>query len=226
MKKALLTLFVFICLMATIYSGYLLFTKEISAVAGSALLAIGILLSIWGITLAQRRKYRLKRGTFIMALVLIALFASATGAYAGYEPLAGAKDKLTNVFEGNEEEPGREEIELYAVPPAGMLGSWKQERLHTLKYWEGKDSKEITYKADKTPLVLNAGHKRTSQISVKFDVQVLKDISGLPPGITVSPFMRTSRTGVRAVTMEEKGKFTIQVEASGCEWWVRVGVEN
>ena len=224
MKRALLTLFTFICLLSTIYSGYLLFAQEISALTGSVLLAAGILLSIWVFTLWQKPKYKLKPSVVIIVAVLILLFAGSTGAYAGYEPLAEAKDSVSNVFKEANRDIKVADRDNYFIPPASFIGNWKQGYLFTVKEWEGKDSKDISFNIDKTPWVLNAGYNRTSQISVRFNIEVLKEVPELP-GVNVGYMAHITRDGISAVTIEEKGKFTIHVDASGCEWWARVGTE-
>lgn len=229
MKKVLLTLFIFICLMATIYSGYLLFTKQLAPITGSVLLAVGIIVLIWSWSLA--RKHRLSGSTAVIAIIIIALFASATGAYAGYEPLSEAKDKITSTFQNIEvaitdKEPTKltTNIETYIVPPAGVLGDWKQMQLKTIKKWEGSESKELNFKADTTPWVVNSGYTATSPISTKFSMNVVKDIQELSD-VELYYNSQFTRDGLQVVTMEEKGNFKIKVEASGCSWWVKIGVE-
>jgi hypothetical protein len=38
--------------------------------------------------------------------------------------------------------------------------------------------------------------------------------------------LRSEGLDVYAVLVEEKGDYTIEVKASGCEWWVKIGYEN
>ncbi|GAJ07412.1 unnamed protein product, partial [marine sediment metagenome] len=192
--------------------------------------ALGVIIFLWSWSIV--RKYRPSDGVVIIAIIIIALFASATAAYAGIEPMAGAKDKFITTFEGIEIKPEQRKADsievvqrhIYYIPPTGVIGNWKQGNLVTVKEWKGTDSKDISFNADKTPWVLNAGYKATSQISVKFNIQVLKDIPELRD-VELSFMTLTTRDGIRAATIEEKGRFTIQVDASGCEWWVRVGTE-
>ena len=115
-------------------------------------------------------------------------------------------------------------VETYLVPPVGIIGDWKKMDLKTIKVWKGNESKEFDFNADKTPWVLNADYVATSKISVNFSVNVWKDVKGLP-GVREGPLTQTTRTGFYAVTVEEKGKFTIEVKASGCNWWVKTGAE-
>ena len=115
-------------------------------------------------------------------------------------------------------------VETYLVPPVGIIGDWRQMELRTLKHWEGDESKEFDFNADKTPWVLNAGYKSTSKISTNFQVDVLKDVKGFP-GVQVGPITQVTRTGLHGVTVEEKDRFTIKVTSSGCSWWVKIGIE-
>jgi hypothetical protein len=118
-------------------------------------------------------------------------------------------------------------IESYAVPPNGFKDNWEQIELKTIKLFEGNESTEYIFQADNTPWILNAGYEVTSKISSKFEVYVWKDFeerSGITIG--VGPITQTTRTGLSAVMGEEKGNFTIQVKASGCRWWIKIGIEQ
>jgi hypothetical protein len=117
-----------------------------------------------------------------------------------------------------------EGVETYSSPPAGAIGDWKQMDLKTIEVWEGNESKEFEFSANTTPWVLNAGYVATGNVSASFEAHVWKDLEGYP-GIRVGPTIRTNPAGISAVTMEELGKFTIEVRASGCNWWVKIGVK-
>lgn len=94
--------------------------------------------------------------------------------------------------------------------------------LFTVQSWEGTQSKEIKYHADKAPWILNAKYNVTSQLSHAFEIRLsqktkFEDISyGVP----------VHRLGQEFTALvDDSGDFTITIQASGVEWWVRVGTE-
>lgn len=93
--------------------------------------------------------------------------------------------------------------------------------LRTIKRWEGEGEKEIRFKAEKSPWVVNGGYEATSQIASTFYVSVSKKMNGFE----VSPMPFTSKTGIQNILVEETGNFTIRIKASGCNWWIKVGIE-
>jgi hypothetical protein len=114
-------------------------------------------------------------------------------------------------------------IESYIVPLGEYGLDTKRMQLKTIKRWEGNESKELNFKADATPWVVNSGFKVTSSISTKFSMYVVKDAQGFPSELLY--MSQPTLDGLQIVTMEEKGNFKIKVESSGCNWWVKVGVE-
>jgi len=93
--------------------------------------------------------------------------------------------------------------------------------LLTVQHWEGNSPREIKFNNTKSPWVINAGYTPTSAISTKFIVTVWKGNIGTP--VLEDRFGQFA--GVSYAVIEETGTFTIQVQSSGCEWWVKVGVE-
>lgn len=94
--------------------------------------------------------------------------------------------------------------------------------LRTVEYWEGNNSKEIRYKATVAPWVVNGGYTPTSEIRSNFWVTVWKEVG--PFRETSMSF--TSKSGVQSTVLEETGEFIIEIEATGSNWWVKVGVER
>ena len=140
MKKGWLTLFTIICLATTVYTAYLLFNGQVSPTAGSVLLSVGVVLSIWSISLTRKRKYQLGGGTVAAIVIIVALLAGATGAYAGYEPLVGAKEKVSTWMETNTSKavpiaPPAETNEQYKTSTkatsesSGIIGRWQHKTL-------------------------------------------------------------------------------------------------
>jgi len=91
-KKAFLIFLIIACSTAAIYTGYLLFTHRIDRIVGIIILAVNIGVLIWNISLL--RKWRVRARTVVAIAIVIALLFSATGAFAGVEPLASYKDNI------------------------------------------------------------------------------------------------------------------------------------
>jgi hypothetical protein len=122
--------------------------------------------------------------------------------------------------------PLPETLEPYFIPPGGMFGEWKVMELKTIKNWRGNTSEDIIFKATKSPWVLNAGYASTSRIATEFQVNIWQDVKGFS-GLRTGPYTNIVRkTGISAVLVEGKGTFTIAVNASGCDWWVKIGAEE
>ena len=93
--------------------------------------------------------------------------------------------------------------------------------LRTDKSWTGSSSQDLKYTPPKTPWVINAGYTVTSKISSKFVVTVSNAKYNLIFGPQLSPI----NDKVWGITMEELGNFIIDVQSSGCDWWIKIGVE-
>jgi len=96
--KIFLIFLIVACVVATIYTSYLLFTHRTNWGVGAIVLAADIGVLIWNI--AVLRKYRVGAGTVISILVAITLLGAIVSAFAGVEPLAGYKDRIINNFTG------------------------------------------------------------------------------------------------------------------------------
>jgi hypothetical protein len=241
MKKALLTLFILICLTATIYSGYLLFTKQITPITGSVLLAIGIIVFIWSFSLARR--HNISGGVIFIAIIIIALFASTTGAYAGYEPLSSTKDKVSTWLESNTSNittsrPNNPTTTSQAKVPTQIIlkeyflaGSFlfpEVIELNKIQQWVYTSSQQLSFKSLNPPYVVNAAIRtRTSQVATELEVRVYQ--KGDPYQVSDIPITTRSIAGMggrQAFIIKEKGDYIIDVKSVGCEWWVMVGHES
>jgi len=120
------------------------------------------------------------------------------------------------------------EIEAYVVPFGYMGRRIEYMRLTTISRWEGNESRTIKYTAPQSPWVVNARCTSTSQIGSKFEVYVWEK-EEIAPGVRQGAVDLTGRQGVydglTALVVEQSGEFIIEVQASGCEWWLKVGVE-
>lgn len=97
--------------------------------------------------------------------------------------------------------------------------------LETKGSWEGNASQIIHFNATKSPWVLNSDCRVTSQIESHFninawlagDTDVFATIRYVSNYYNNNGCIRFVGTGT--------GDFIIAVDSSGCEWWVKVGVE-
>jgi len=125
--------------------------------------------------------------------------------------------------------PEAEKVEPYIVPYGGIEGHGKAQgfNLHTVKSWKGTTQKEIIYNATKAPWVINAGHTPTSVLGSQFEVNVWKptEMHGIRVGALDSMGRWGTFDGRKCFAIEETGKFIIEIQASGCEWWLKIGIE-
>ena len=91
--------------------------------------------------------------------------------------------------------------------------------LKTVGSWKGSSSYDIHLEIDKSPWVVNANYTRTSQIESSFQV-VVQSEEEFKQGSCFANFLDEYHT-----VFEGTGSYVIRVFASGCEWWVKVGVE-
>lgn len=95
--------------------------------------------------------------------------------------------------------------------------------LQTVKKWTGSSqSREINYHADKAPWILNAMFTQKSQLSSVYDVQLEQKTQ--IEGVTLTiPIQR--HVNEFSALVNDTGDFIIIIQASGVDWWVRVGTE-
>ena len=125
---------------------------------------------------------------------------------------------------GNSGENGETTITNRYYVPLKSDGYRKAQlmQLKTVKSWQGSEKKEIKYNAQKSPWVLNAGHKVTSKLESQFGVGIVKEASS---GLRVSVGHGGSFGDIESYIVEGAGEYILLIGASGCEWWVKVGCE-
>ena len=103
--------------------------------------------------------------------------------------------------------------------------------LRTIGTWVGSGPELIHVNVEQSPWVLNFGSKGRSKIGSRSSVIVWRgkyDGTGYAESIGGYPFQNVAYDplrGVSCIIVYETGDFTIEVEASGCEWLVKIGVE-
>jgi len=105
MKRTLLILLVIVCVAIVVWIAYLLFTDQVKPITGGIILAAGIGILVWNISVL--RAYRIRTGTVVAVFLIVALIAMTVSAFAGIEPFAGIKDsvvyRIENIFEQGED---------------------------------------------------------------------------------------------------------------------------
>ena len=114
-------------------------------------------------------------------------------------------------------------LEMYVFAKSGQRVGGGQSLL-TVKRWEGTESREIRFTPPKSPWIVNAEFKPTSKIASKFDIGVWKEVM---PEVRISADDVGAGTigGIYFYIIPDGTKHIIDIDASGGEWWVKVGVE-
>jgi hypothetical protein len=110
-------------------------------------------------------------------------------------------------------------IEPYTVY-GGMVGGYI-ENLYTIANWSGSGNKTMSFTSDETPMVLDFGYTPTSNIESSMDVSYQGGNNGAVLGS--QGWYELLRNGT---PIEGTGSFNISVISSGCNWWVKIGVEH
>jgi len=124
--------------------------------------------------------------------------------------------------------------EKYISVTGGLIGGGKgtYQTLYTDKSWTGSLSKKISYHPSQAPWVVNAGYTPTSKLGSKFEIYVWKELgNGIQESATEifgrnGTFKDANGNDLTAMVVEDIGNYTIDITASGCDWWVKIGVEK
>ena len=136
MKKFLLAFLIFICSVSGLYSAYLLFNDEIEPITGAILTSACILVFIWCLTLLK--KHRLRGSSIFWVFIIAVLLLSTTVAYAGVEPMSGAKDKITTWIDT---ETSKTNVPT-KTSTTGLVGKWRDTNTNqTIEFF--KDSRLV-----------------------------------------------------------------------------------
>ena len=262
-----------VCLVAAIWTGNVLFfARQIDPVLGTLVFVVEVGLSVWVMYLLRGSRYRWRTPSFNLVFFSI-LGIALVCAFAGIEPLAGAKDEALSWAKGFGAKIGQESTSLPTgvspqledeSPPTSepspakielyVMASREDEylELRTIEEWNGSSSRQIELDIEQAPAVINCGYESTSEISTTFVVYAMQELKSQQEiakaetskvlltmfgkelvyenGKTfVSVMAREARqgplAGVYSITISESGKAVIDVRASGCDWWARMGVE-
>ena len=113
-------------------------------------------------------------------------------------------------------------VETYVVYKGPITGSYTM-LLRTIQRFTGDGNRVLEFSTDKSPLVINYGYTETSNIKSTFDVAVQSDKGSIYPVIGSNFWQVIMKNGT---VLEGVGRYRIEVTASGCDWWIKVGVEQ
>lgn len=109
-------------------------------------------------------------------------------------------------------------METYAVDNGGAHWS---ENLYTIQSWSGTNDVVLSFSSNETPMVINYGYTPTSNIASSLQVAYQGGNNGWPVGSVL-----WSGIDLSGQIIEGTGEYKIQVTASGCNWWIKIGVEQ
>jgi len=98
LKRTFLILLVMACLVAAVWTGYLLFTDKINPIVGTIILLADIGVLIWNISVLK--KYRVGTGNIISIFLVIVILGAIIGAFSGVKPFSTVKSELVDWFQG------------------------------------------------------------------------------------------------------------------------------
>jgi len=121
----------------------------------------------------------------------------------------------------------KEPFEDYIVADKNM-------KLRTIANWEGSERTPIRFNASKSPWVVNWGYEKVSTIESTFYIRVVDEAdydamvarygTGWEWGLVwTHDYWKPDKYG--SIIVPRAGRFVIMVDASGLNWWVRIGVE-
>ncbi len=113
-------------------------------------------------------------------------------------------------------------VETYLVYKGPLTGSYTTQ-LRTIQRWTGNGNRVLDFSADKSPVVINFGYTPTSRIKSSLDISFQGPAGSYYPQVG-SNFWRVVMNN--GEILEGTGRYVITVTASGCDWWIKVGVEQ
>jgi hypothetical protein len=116
-RKGFLIFLLVACLVATIYTGYLLFTHRTEPIIGIIIFSGDIGVLIWNISVL--RKWRVGTRSIVAIAVIIALLGTTIGAFGGIKPFSTAKSEVVAWFQKSPSQPPEQQLpSLYTPMPS------------------------------------------------------------------------------------------------------------
>jgi hypothetical protein len=226
-----------VCDAVVVWTIYLLVTHKIGLAIGITTVVVAILVSIWAKSPWRRGKAR--PGSTFVVFVITFLLVATVFAFSGMGPLVTAKNGVAVWIQGIGDRVGDEVQSVIAHPAkkpqpvpvptcewakgyptesyrAIALSGPKTMALKTIQNWQGTESKTTQFTVDCVPCVINYGYTPVGTDEHKMFVSVYKADQSKT---------QVTNWGVDWVVIDEKGDYTLQIDASGVEWWLKIGVQ-
>jgi len=247
--KLFIILLVIASMVGAVIIGYLAFTHQLSPIVGAVSFIAIVALFIWLITVLRKSSMHYHTPSFILVfLVLIGIMLVC--AFAGVEPLVGAKDKMLSIYKSNQSvnstitqnndnvsENGEAESfqdkvkinrqDIYYIQEMQVI----TKSLNTIESWEGSESTILEFTTNKSPVVVNGTYTATSTIASTFEMFYQGGINGPKIGsVSWSKPFYPSYLGLpnnmQTMVLEGIGTFRLKVTAAAAEWQIKVGQEG
>jgi hypothetical protein len=95
----------------------------------------------------------------------------------------------------------------------------KYMQLKTVASWQGTTSKKMKFTVTQVPCIINYGWSPTSAIS-SYVVVYAWDKDNVSPSA-----IPDQGEGIWMIELDKEGTYTVEVEAVGAAWWLKMGVE-
>jgi hypothetical protein len=92
--------------------------------------------------------------------------------------------------------------------------------LKTIASWQGTSSEKRSFTVTQVPCIINYGWQETSQIQSSVNVLALDSHN-------MSSWSHSCwGISTQVIEIDTEGKYTIEVDAVGAQWWLKIGVEQ
>jgi hypothetical protein len=170
-----------------------------------------------------------KGGLFIFLLSCITIVIVC--AFTGIQPLASAKDDIANSISKVKLTSSNTSTSQQPNDSVVMNGK----ALKVIQSWTGNEAKTVNFKTDKSPVIVVYGGTKTSQFGSTLYVYVQGGSSGYYPDIGTTGWIDVNKLGMgdtgfvgstQSGVLQGSGKFRLWINSTGCNWWVKVAIEQ
>jgi ribosomal protein L37AE/L43A len=140
-RRAFLIFLLIACILAAVYTSYLLFTHRTDPVIGTIIFVADIGVLIWNISVL--RKWRVGTRTVVAIAVIIAVLGATTGAFAGIKPFSTAKNEIVTWFQKTPSQPSEQQPPPVSANPADISGHVTIAETVKAKYPDKPDTMEM-----------------------------------------------------------------------------------
>jgi hypothetical protein len=166
------------------------------------------------------------QATYVFSVPLTIAVEDAQICYKGQEPSSFGELTKKNTVSAYDWSTGSiinvtppPTIETYLVHGPSVIDVYRYMQLKTIASWQGTSSRKMDFTVTKVPCIINYGWTATSAIRSSVTVYAFDKYN-------TTPLPWESRTGIGTMELDAAGKYTIQVDAVGAQWWLKIGVEQ